>query len=77
MMLQVDLGYEIQVVGIAIQGQHEVANFVTEFFISYSSDMDTWTTHSDIEPGGQTTVSASFKSYYTDYYECIKFGGAI
>ena len=56
--LQVDLGYEISVTGVAIQGQDQSPNFVLEFYVSSSSDLNTWTDHS--EPGDESaTVSHS------------------
>ena len=57
-MSQVDLGYEINIVGIAIQGQHDMTNFVTRFSVSYSTNMDTWYDYSESE-GGAAFVSGS------------------
>ena len=56
-VLKVDLGYEINIVGIAIQGQHDTPNFVTEFSVSYSIHMETWLDYSESD-GGTALVSS-------------------
>ncbi|ELU01346.1 hypothetical protein CAPTEDRAFT_139889, partial [Capitella teleta] len=52
--IQVDLGYTIAVTGVAIQGQDQTRNFVTQFYVSYSEDLETWTEHR--ESGDEETT---------------------
>ncbi|ELT93507.1 hypothetical protein CAPTEDRAFT_105176, partial [Capitella teleta] len=43
--IQVDLGYNTAVKGVAMQGQEGTYSFVTEFYVSYSEDLTTWTNY--------------------------------
>ncbi|ELT93668.1 hypothetical protein CAPTEDRAFT_122135 [Capitella teleta] len=45
--IQVDFGYSIAVMGIALQGQDQINNFVTQFYVSYSEDLETWREYKD------------------------------
>ncbi|ELT93509.1 hypothetical protein CAPTEDRAFT_40533, partial [Capitella teleta] len=47
----VDFGYNIAVSGVAIRGQDGTDNFVTEFYVSYSEDLQKWTNYR--EPSDQ------------------------
>ncbi|ELU15035.1 hypothetical protein CAPTEDRAFT_113454, partial [Capitella teleta] len=52
--IQVDLGYNTAVKGVAMQGQDGSDNFVTAFYVSYSEDLSTWTDYR--EPSDPTTT---------------------
>ncbi|ELT93458.1 hypothetical protein CAPTEDRAFT_220791 [Capitella teleta] len=60
--IQVNLGSVIAIKGVAIQGQHHTVNFVTEFYVSYSEDMDTWSNHMEPEDNATTLFHGNMDS---------------
>ena len=54
---QADFGYEIIVTGVVIQGQNQISNFVTEFYVSHSLDLDVWHDHKELGDESATVIN--------------------
>ncbi|ELT93506.1 hypothetical protein CAPTEDRAFT_105177, partial [Capitella teleta] len=52
--IQVDFGYDISVTGIIIQSQDRKNISVSEFYVSYSDDLVTWTNHQESDDNDTT-----------------------